>query len=836
MSNSSGGGVLAVDSGAGTFGGNVAVNGDATLGDGTADDHTINGQVTHLTGDALGYKLHRTTGGTSMLISASSDAEIEFGTDNGSGTNTTQWSIGKDASDNSFRISNSAALGTSDAFKIDSSKNSTFSGAATGDNTIFIAGSRGAANNLPAGNITFRNVANGVGDVDLTKIQSSTGTGSNQTQKGQLTFSTNNGSSLTEAMRIDSSQNATFAGQITANINASGNNVISTFKNANTTAGNRSAIKVVQQVNASGSFSAFLGSTIDGKVFLSNDSITANHLLIDTSGNSTFNGSVTINHNSGDTLILTKTTTEPSMRFQGDTNKDFCLTISGDDFTITQNDGVTDILALDHDTKNAAFSGSITGTTSSFNSPVAGTTVVSAEGAYAGSGSVKLFEAKRNGGAVKSDWDYHDSSPIRMSIGTSTSHSFAIKTADTPRLTINNIGNVGIGTNDPDYTLHLLKSSGDTEMYINGQNGQSSLRMGLDARNWQIKTAAAPYLWSLNYVGTDFQTPNIITATTGGNVAIGGTANNKLEISDTESTTGSTYLKIARGADGTAVNRIAGIKLGNTASNDGSNWIVQANSSAGHFDSATLEFDHNAAGTATTRFSIGSTGFVGIGRVTNSYKLSLVTDSTIQNGVYISGGTGSGNHAFYVENQDGSSEHFAVRGDGQIRMNASRAGNILFGTTSLSTITGGSPSGSGFGMESSGRVTLFQGTTSTAAMTMQAFYNPNGQVGRIATNGSGTGFFTSSDYRLKEDLKDFNGLEKVSEIPVYDFKWKTDENRSYGVMAHELQKVLPDAVSGDKDAEEMQSVDYSKIVPLLVKSIQELKAEVDLLKQECKCK
>ena len=41
---------------------------------------------------------------------------------------------------------------------------------------------------------------------------------------------------------------------------------------------------------------------------------------------------------------------------------------------------------------------------------------------------------------------------------------------------------------------------------------------------------------------------------------------------------------------------------------------------------------------------------------------------------------------------------------------------------------------------------------------------------------------------------------------------------------------------GDKDAEEMQSVDYSKIVPLLVKSIQELTAKVDKLKQECKCK
>ena len=76
----------------------------------------------------------------------------------------------------------------------------------------------------------------------------------------------------------------------------------------------------------------------------------------------------------------------------------------------------------------------------------------------------------------------------------------------------------------------------------------------------------------------------------------------------------------------------------------------------------------------------------------------------------------------------------------------------------------------------------------------------------------------------------------VSKILVYDYKIKNTDARNYGVMAHELQDVLPYAVTGEKDAEEMQGVDYSKIVPLLVKSIQELKAEVDKLKQECKCK
>jgi len=121
------------------------------------------------------------------------------------------------------------------------------------------------------------------------------------------------------------------------------------------------------------------------------------------------------------------------------------------------------------------------------------------------------------------------------------------------------------------------------------------------------------------------------------------------------------------------------------------------------------------------------------------------------------------------------------------------------------------------------------GTGSTVSM---YFTNPNGVVGSVVTNGSNTQFNTSSDYRLKEDLQDFNGLDKVSKIPVYDFKWKVDESRSYGVIAHELQEVLPDAVSGEKDTEEMQGVDYSKIVPLLVKSIQELKAEIELLKSK----
>jgi hypothetical protein len=101
------------------------------------------------------------------------------------------------------------------------------------------------------------------------------------------------------------------------------------------------------------------------------------------------------------------------------------------------------------------------------------------------------------------------------------------------------------------------------------------------------------------------------------------------------------------------------------------------------------------------------------------------------------------------------------------------------------------------------------------------FENANGAVGTIFTSGSSTSYNTSSDYRLKEDLKEINGLEKVSAIKVYDFKWKASNERTDGVLAHELAEVLPYAVNGEKDGKQMQGVDYSKIVPVLVKAIQE---------------
>jgi hypothetical protein len=110
--------------------------------------------------------------------------------------------------------------------------------------------------------------------------------------------------------------------------------------------------------------------------------------------------------------------------------------------------------------------------------------------------------------------------------------------------------------------------------------------------------------------------------------------------------------------------------------------------------------------------------------------------------------------------------------------------------------------------------------------------------GQITSNGSTMTYGGASDYRVKEDLKEINGLEKVSAIKIYNFKYKNSKNRMDGVLAHELQQVLPYAVTGIKDevnsdgTPKIQNVDYSKIVPILIKSIQELKVEIDTLKNK----
>ena len=94
-------------------------------------------------------------------------------------------------------------------------------------------------------------------------------------------------------------------------------------------------------------------------------------------------------------------------------------------------------------------------------------------------------------------------------------------------------------------------------------------------------------------------------------------------------------------------------------------------------------------------------------------------------------------------------------------------------------------------------------------------------------NSNTVNYASPSDYRLKTDVRSYNGLDLVNMIKTYDYAWKNNNSRMYGFMAHELQEVIPYLVSGTKDAVDStgkiipQAVDYSKLTPILVKAIQE---------------
>ena len=108
-------------------------------------------------------------------------------------------------------------------------------------------------------------------------------------------------------------------------------------------------------------------------------------------------------------------------------------------------------------------------------------------------------------------------------------------------------------------------------------------------------------------------------------------------------------------------------------------------------------------------------------------------------------------------------------------------------------------------------------------------FRTNGTTrGSISISGSTTSYNTTSDERAKDNIQDApSASDDIDAIQVRSFDWKADgTHQKYGMIAQELSTVAPDAVTVPEDAEEMQSVDYSKLVPMLVREIQSLRARV----------
>jgi len=227
------------------------------------------------------------------------------------------------------------------------------------------------------------------------------------------------------------------------------------------------------------------------------------------------------------------------------------------------------------------------------------------------------------------------------------------------------------------------------------------------------------------------------------------------------------------------------------------------------------------------------------------------------------------NYNNVVINEDGADINFRVEGDSLTNLFVCDAGQeaIAMGDANPTRHSKATRllcyNGSGTGTD----FALHVGRVGTGAESQVCFSNGFGEVGSIKTSGTSTSFNTSSDYRLKENVvTEWDATTRLKQLKPSRFNFKTDADKTVdGFLAHEVSSIVPEAVNGEKDATQdigtikdaegnvelenvpesrkkdgqtwtktgtenlYQDIDQSKLVPLLVKTIQELEARITAL-------
>jgi hypothetical protein len=161
------------------------------------------------------------------------------------------------------------------------------------------------------------------------------------------------------------------------------------------------------------------------------------------------------------------------------------------------------------------------------------------------------------------------------------------------------------------------------------------------------------------------------------------------------------------------------------------------------------------------------------------------------------------------------------------------SGNLLVGTTSADPSGAGSSARVVVSTANGGQAALTAYNAGTGAVNIISIENGNGQVGRIQCSGSATSYLTSSDSRLKENVKPItdNG-DIIDRLAPKKFDWKTGGKNAYGFIAQEAIEVFPEAVSAGDSGDEIKSpwaMDYSKLVPILVAELQSVRQRLAAL-------
>jgi hypothetical protein len=220
----------------------------------------------------------------------------------------------------------------------------------------------------------------------------------------------------------------------------------------------------------------------------------------------------------------------------------------------------------------------------------------------------------------------------------------------------------------------------------------------------------------------------------------------------------------------------------------------------------------------------------GYARLTNASTGTTATDGSF---IGVEGGT----TALRIVQNENDAMTFHTSGLANERMRIDSSGNLLVGRTS--TINGGVNTSGGAQIGSNGLIqAAVSGDTAIALQRLTSdgdiiqFRRQTTSVGSISVTSSGTTYNTTSDARLKTDIQPIaDATDRLMQMNPVSHKWKADPEADavVGFIAQEMQDIVPEAVAGDPDSDEMMSMDYGRITPVLVAALQDAHKKIEEL-------
>jgi hypothetical protein len=405
--------------------------------------------------------------------------------------------------------------------------------------------------------------------------------------------------------------------------------------------------------------------------------------------------------------------------------------------------------------------------------PAAGSSNIVTTGALNSGSITSGFGAIDNGASAITTTGVITGGTLEATADTSAGDNAAIGYTSAEGLILTGQGSTSDITlkNDADATVFTVPTGTDDILFPDGAKAMfgagSDLQIYHDGSDSIINDAGTGSL-KFQYGGTDG-----VVFDSSGNVGIGAPPNATFgSLLYTQGTPAANKPIVSAYSQGNSNN--AGFALFNDNGNRGI-WTT----------GSTMRFTRTYEGNSTADLTIDASGNVGIGGVPGS-KLNVI--SATSGGISIAQGT---------ENFYGASAHrFFTDGYASEVLRIDSSGNLLVGTTSslgnYLTVGSSSVAGSSGHFDRSGDGGLVR------------FYRTGSEVGSISVASSSTAYNTSSDYRLKTAVEyDWDATTRLKQLKPARFEWISEGDDAVpvdGFLAHEVEDIVPEAITGTKDA------------------------------------